>query len=186
MRSPKPQMNLRLRLAATRARRRAAKMDAPHRGRWPLGRLLLVLDILPVLAIAASPQGLHDTGPAGPVDLSRPWAVAADKGADTIIGFTLHNAGTGADALIGTRCATAQAATLVGPDAGGQPGQALKRLDLAAGQSVALSPAGLHVVLHDLYQPAMVGQTLHCTATFARSGERLVEAQVLQAAPAAR
>jgi copper(I)-binding protein len=123
------------------------------------------------------------TGPAGPVELSQPWAMPAALGGDTSIMFTLHNEGTVRDDLLHAACATAESAELTGP---AQPGAAPTRMDqvgLAAGQTVTFAPDGIHLVLHHLGEPARLGQTLHCTATFAKSGERLFEADVRQAPP---
>ncbi len=140
---------------------------------------------LPIMAALMSLPGaaMAQTGPAGPIELSQPWATPAPLGGDTSIMFTLHNEGTVADNLLRAGCATSESAELIGP---AQPGAAPTRMDqlgLAAGQSVNFAPDGIHIVLHHLGEPARLGQTLHCTATFAKSGERLFEADVRQAAP---
>ena len=59
----------------------------------------------------------------------------------------------------------------------------MAQLVLAPAQTVNFAPDGVRVVLHHLLVPVQVGQTLHCTASFARSGERLFEADVRQSAP---
>lgn len=131
----------------------------------------------------AQPSAWMTKGPAGPVELSQPWALPAPMGGDTSVMFSLHNEGTGRDDLIGAACADAESTELVGPTLpGGQP-QRLNAITLQAGQSVTLLPDGVHVVLHHLNDPARVGMTLHCTATFSRSGERLLEADVRPSAP---
>ncbi len=133
------------------------------------------------LALAAG--AWSPTGPAGPVELSQPWAAPAPLGGDASVMFTLHNYGPVRDDLLRASCASAESGELIGP---GQPGVAPAHLDqigLDAAQTVALTPDGTHIVLHHLNAPARLGETLHCTATFAKSGERLFEAEVRQAAP---
>jgi copper(I)-binding protein len=122
-------------------------------------------------------------GPAGPVELSQPWASPAPLGGDTSVMFTLQNAGAVRDNLLRAACSTAESAELVGPAQAGGATQHLDQLGLASGQTVSLRPDGVHIVLHHLGAAARLGQTLHCTATFAKSGERLFEADVRDAAP---
>ena len=123
-------------------------------------------------------------GPAGPIDLFQPWATPAPSGGDTSVMFTLHNAGTVPDTLIRAACAAAESAAFAGPsDQPGSPPGALAQLVIAPAQTVNLSPDGIRLVLHHLFVPVQLGQTLHCTATFAKSGERLFEADVRQNAP---
>ena len=136
---------------------------------------------LAVMVPAAS--WAQPVGPAGPVELSQPWASPAALGGDASVMFTLHNAGAVRDDLLRAACSTAESAELVGPAQTGGASQHLDQVGLAAGQTVSLGPDGVHIVLHHLGQPARVGQTLHCTATFAKSGERLFEADVRDAAP---
>jgi copper(I)-binding protein len=137
--------------------------------------VMLGFGVVPAMAWAA---------PAGPVELSRPWAAPAALGGDTSVMFQLQNFGDVRDDLILAGCATAESAELVGPGANGGPPVRLEQVGLAPGQSVALTPGGVHLVLHHLQRAARVGDTLHCTATFGKSGERLFEAEVAQTEPA--
>jgi copper(I)-binding protein len=122
-------------------------------------------------------------GPAGPVELSQPWATPAPLGGDSNVMFTLRNYGDVRDDLLHAACATAGSTELVAPaPQGGAPAR-VDDLALAPGQKISLSADGTHIVLHHLDAPARLGQTLHCTATFAKSGERLFEADVRAAAP---
>ena len=121
-------------------------------------------------------------GPAGPVELSRPWAAPAALGGDTSVMFQLQNSGAVRDDLIRSRCATAETSELMGPGSNGSLVH-LDQIGLAPGQQVQLTPGGVHLVLHHLQVAARVGDTLHCTATFGKSGERLFEAQVAQTEP---
>jgi copper(I)-binding protein len=128
--------------------------------RWPdLAVLLLSASIVPFVTGA---------GPAGPVELSRPWAAPAALGGDTSVMFQLQNFGPVRDDLILAGCATAESAELVGPGTNGGPPVRLNEIGLGPGQSMALTPGGVHLVLHHLQRAARVGDTLHCTATFGR------------------
>ncbi len=147
---------------------------------WPL-RTAMAAGILAVPLAAAA---YVPAGPAGPVELSQPWAIPAPLGGDASVMFTLHNQGDVQDDLLMAACATAESAEIVGPPR--QPGGApvhINQVGLNAGQRVNFAPDGVHIVLHHLNAPAQLGQTQHSTATFARSGERLFEADVRQSAP---
>ncbi len=125
-------------------------------------------------------------GPAGPVEISRPWAAPAALGTDTSVMFQMQNSGTVRDDLILAACATAESAELVGPSSSGGAPLHLTQVGLGPGQSVALTPQGVHLVLHHMQQAARVGDTLHCTATFGKSGERIFEAEVAATEPPIR
>jgi copper(I)-binding protein len=120
--------------------------------------------------------------PSPPVALSLAWALPAATGADTSVMFTIVNGGGEADALTRVGCATAESAELEG-QAGGNAAVHENRLTVPAGQTIVMGPDTPHIVLHHLVQPARAGETLHCTATFLRSGERLFEAAVRQDPP---
>lgn len=140
--------------------------------------------VSPLLILVAAPLAAWvPAGPAGPVELSQPWAVPAPLGGDASVMFQLHNYGTVRDDLLHAVCADAELGELIGPSHPGAAPAHLDQIGLAAGESVVLSPDGPHVVLHHLNAAARVGGTLHCTATFAKSGERLFEAEIRQAAP---
>ncbi len=134
--------------------------------------------------MAVSGAAIAQPGPAGPMELSQPWATPAPNGGDTSVMFTLHNAGTVPDTLLRAACAVAESGEMVGPSPqpGGAPVQTAQVV-VAPGQTVNFAPDGVRVVLHHLIAAVRLGQTLHCTASFARSGERLFEADVRQAAP---
>jgi copper(I)-binding protein len=117
------------------------------------------------------------------MELSQPWAFPAPAGGDASVMFMLHNYGDVPDNLVHAACADAESTELVGPTQNGAAPSQLDQITLAPGQQIALAPDGIHIVLHHLYGAAKPGETLHCTATFSRSGERLFEADVRRAAP---
>jgi copper(I)-binding protein len=120
---------------------------------------------------------------AGPVDLAQPWAVPAARGADTEVMMTLHNAGDERDDLLHAACALAESTELFGPARPGGTPQHIDGVPLQPGQTIVFTPDGIRLVLHRLAAAVQAGQTLHCTATFAHTGERLFEAAVRADAP---
>ncbi len=120
---------------------------------------------------------------AGPVDLAQPWAVPAARGADTVVMMTLHNAGDKRDDLLHAACAMADSTEIFGPAHPGGTPQHIDGVPLQPGQTIVFSPDSIRLVLHHLTAPIRAGQTLHCTATFAHTGERLFEADVRPSAP---
>lgn len=137
-------------------------------------------DKLPLLA-AALLLAAASTG--GPVDLSQPWALPAAAGADTSVMMALHNEGDLPDALVRAACAGTDGAELVAPSGAGAPAQRLDQLPLAGGATVTMTPTSTHLVVQRLARALRVGDVLHCTATFAKSGERLFHAAVRNDAP---
>lgn len=57
------------------------------------------------------------------------------------------------------------------------------RIDIPAGQSVALKPGGYHIMLLDLQAPLETGGKLELTLTFEKAGEVTVTADILETAP---
>lgn len=91
-----------------------------------------------------------------------------------------------ADRLVG---ATAQVAnktdlmTMV--SIGGVMGMTyIDAIDVPAGETVSLNPAGLHVWLEDLKQPLRAGQTVPLVLKFENAGERQVAVSVIGPAAA--
>ena len=57
------------------------------------------------------------------------------------------------------------------------------RVELPAGEAVALAPGGLHIMLLDLVAPLEVGSSFPMTLTFASGATQVVDVPVLDAAP---
>ncbi len=120
---------------------------------------------------------------AGPIDVSQPWAAPAAAGADTGVMMVLRNEGDVRDDLVRAACAGAESAELVEPAQPGRPVQRIDGIPVQPHSTITLTPGGIHLVLLHLQKPAELGTTLHCTATFAKTGERLFEATVRNDAP---
>lgn len=70
------------------------------------------------------------------------------------------------------------------PDMGGQMTmQPVDRIELPAGEAVALEPGGLHIMVLDLPEPLTAGTTLELTLTFERAEPVTLEVTVSDEAP---
>lgn len=73
----------------------------------------------------------------------------------------------------------------MGEETGGDEGnmgsmtmREVESVDLPAGETVALEPGGLHIMLLDLVEPLEVGDTFEVTLTFGSGAEQVVTAEV--------
>lgn len=57
------------------------------------------------------------------------------------------------------------------------------RIEVPAGGSAELAPGGYHVMLLDLAEPLVVGETFEMTLTFEEAGEQVVMVEIRDAAP---
>lgn len=108
------------------------------------------------------------------------WARETRSG-ETAAYLTIANRGSAADRLIAVTVPPPASASL--HETRYEDGIARMRsltggLEVAAGQSVRLAPAGVHVMVTGLNSPLAPGDTLPLTLRFERSGERQVAAQV--------
>lgn len=115
--------------------------------------------------------------------------------------FTVTNDGTVDDALVAAAADPSVAATVelhetVAADVpmGGDTSttamgtammemRPVDRIDVPAGDMAELKPGGYHVMLLDLAEPLVVGETLELTLTFEEAGEQVVTVEVRDAAP---
>ena len=167
--------------------------------------LVLVGAVIASLAAGCSGGGTGG-GQSGPaITVTDAWArnspMVANAGAAYMV---IGNEGTSADALIGA--ASPVAATvevhetvamapspaesggmgMASPAPGASMGagggmlgmQKVDRVEIPAGGSVELKPGGIHVMLIDLQQDLVVGQSIEITLTFEQAGEVKVNAEV--------
>ncbi len=87
-------------------------------------------------------------------------------GEDTQGFLQIHNAGTAPDTLTGWDCTIATATALV--DAVGKP---VTSLTIPAGQTVSLTPSGLHFSLQNTHETVDFGSIVPCALTFAQAGQ---------------
>lgn len=89
------------------------------------------------------------------------------KSGEPTEGFAqIRNAGDSADTLTGWSCPIADSTELVGAD-----GKPLASLPIVPGQTVRMSPAGLHLVLRGTHFAVEPGADVPCALTFAQAGE---------------
>ncbi len=64
------------------------------------------------------------------------------------------------------------------PSSGEMEMKPILSLELPAGEEVALAPGGYHIMLLDLVEPLVAGDTIEVTLTFERAGEMVVSVPV--------
>jgi copper(I)-binding protein len=151
---------------------------------------------------ASEQPAATETEPAGPaIEVDGVWArtspAVATAGA---VYFTVTNLGDVDDALVGASVDPSVAAmvelheTAAADDAMGESAgedttttmagtgmmemRPVDRIDVPAGETVALEPGGYHVMLLDLAEPLVVGNTIDVTLSFEQFGEQVVTAEI--------
>ncbi len=118
----------------------------------------------------------------GPLQVSQPWLRATPKGASVAGGYlTIRNTGTTPDRLIGGSAEVAGRFEIheMRMEQGVMRMRHLSRgLELKPGDTVELKPGGLHVMLMDLKQPLVQGETVKGTLVFEKAGTVAVEFSV--------
>lgn len=127
-----------------------------------------------VLAAGAAAQ-------AGELHVDDPWARASlGQVPNSAAYMILHNEGSEADRLLRAEAAVAAAVELHTHVMEGDVAR-MRRVDeieLPAGESVALAPGGLHVMLIGLATPLQAGETFPLTLVFERAGTLEVTVEV--------
>jgi copper(I)-binding protein len=96
--------------------------------------------------------------------------------------MTLRNAGTGPVVVTGLRSDLAMMPMIhaTTTDAQGVTRMAhMEEVEIAAGETVALAPGGLHVMLMDLQRPMVEGESYSLSLVFADGAEASVEVPIL-------
>ncbi len=117
---------------------------------------------------------------AAPAEVSAPlirteagWTRAMPPGATVSAGYLLiRNAGPKADRLLSASSPAAKSVELheTTMTDGDMQMREVKRLDLAPGVVVSLSPGGMHLMLIGLVKPLKVGEVIPLTLRFERAG----------------
>ena len=117
----------------------------------------------------------------GDITIENPWARATAGRAANGAGFmTLVNAGATDDRLIKAETGVAKKTEL---HTHKMEGDVMKMrpvpaIDLPAGQSVALKPGGLHVMMMGLHDPLKQGESFPVTLTFEKAGTVTVDVAI--------
>lgn len=111
-----------------------------------------------------------------PVTASNAYAYATAEGATTgAIFLTLNNTNATSDQLIGARSSKAPRVEIhesyVDEADGTMQMRQVQSVDVTPGQPVELKPGGYHIMLFDLAEPLVEGQTFEVTLNFANGGE---------------
>lgn len=113
------------------------------------------------------------------VDVRDAWARSPMEDVGAVY-FTVTNDGDAADALVGVASeisgrAEIHETVMEGGEAQMQP---VGSVEIPAGGEMAFEPGGYHVMLFDLVEPLVEGDTISLTLTFEEAGEIRVDAEV--------
>ena len=139
-------------------------------------RLLLPLIVAVALSAAAAVSFVRGEQAVqiGAIAVANGWARATPPGAAVGAAYVaIHNGGTAADRLLRVDSSAAGTAIVHETvEAGGvaemRPAEA--GLAVAGGETVAMRPGGLHIMLMDLRAPLRAGETLPLTLVFEGAG----------------
>ncbi len=152
-------------------------------------RILFSATLAAILALAA-PAFAHDgTTHLGPINISQPFSRATLPNAPVGGGFfTIENTGAEADRLVSV---TSPASPDVQIHEMAMQGDVMKMrklsdgLEIGPGETVTLSPGGLHLMFMGITQRFVEGETIPVTLTFEKAGTVELELPVLSPAAAA-
>ena len=118
----------------------------------------------------------------GDIKISQPWARATPGGAKVAAGYvTITNTGKTADKLTGGSAAAAgvlEIHDMTMADGVMRMRRLDAGLDLKPGETVALKPGGLHLMLMELRQPLKQGEKIRGTLVFEKAGTVEIEFDV--------
>jgi copper(I)-binding protein len=119
-----------------------------------------------------------ETCSAGGLQISNPWVRATPKGATVGAGYlTITNKGAESDRLIGGSAAPASRfevhTTVI--ENGVAKMRPVSGLEIKPGETVELSPGGMHVMFVGIKQPLKQGQTVKGTLVFEKAGTIAIE-----------
>lgn len=133
-----------------------------------IGQALLVLLSL---GLFAAPPVLAHAYKLGSLDIHHPWArpTAGKTGA---VYFVVKNSGTAGDALLRVETDVSDKAQIhtMTMDGDVMRMRKLDRLDIPAGQSVAVAPGGIHIMLIGLKAPLKAGDKFPMKLVFEKAG----------------
>ena len=133
-----------------------------------------------LLAAPAATVAAAQETRAGDLAVQQPWTRAAGQGATGAGFMAISNRGAAADRLLSASSPAARAMemhTMV-RDGEVMRMRAVEAIPVPAGETVALRPGGLHLMLVGLSRPLREGETVPVTLRFERAGEVQVELSV--------
>ena len=139
------------------------------------GAVLAPLRIVPAIAQAASGQ----TYKLGPLTIAAPWTRATPRGAQVAGGYVrITNTGAEADRLTGGSfdlSARVEVHEMAMDGAVMRMRQLSGGLEIKPGETVELTPGGLHLMFLDLKAPVATGKPVKGRLTFEKAGSIDVE-----------
>jgi len=132
------------------------------------------------LGLSVVPAQAHDYRVKS-IRISAPWSRATAAAGASAVGYvTMTNDGSTPDRLTGASCPAAESTVLHSETR--QNGILRMRpvdgIDIAPGQTVKLTPGGLHLMLMGTKQRLAKGSTITCTLTFQNAGPVEIELAV--------
>ncbi len=137
------------------------------------------------LFAAAAAASAHDYQ-AGALKIAHPWARSTVPAQKTGGGYlTIRNSGSTPDRLLGGSTPAAERVELHSMKMEGEvmKMRELPAIELPPGQTVALAPGGLHLMLMGLKAPLKAGAMVPLTLKFEKAGEVKVELKVESVMP---
>lgn len=136
-----------------------------------------------LICLSAWPADARDYA-AHSIRVSNPWTRAtADAGGSAVGYLTITNDGNQPDRLTGASCPIAESTQLHAEtnDNGIMRMRPLTSIEIAPGQTVKLTPRGMHVMLMGTKERLARGSTISCTLQFEVAGPLAVEFAVRSA-----
>lgn len=131
-------------------------------------------------------SGCSPSAPPAELQLSESWARETVAGQTSTAAFlTIENSGGTADSLVEVTAsapATASLHSTTYADGVARMRPLDEGLEIPPGKTVVLRPGGPHIMVENLAEQLEAGETLQMRLRFLRSGERMVEVEVRNAA----
>lgn len=141
-------------------------------------RFWLLLALVGMLALAGC--GPRAAGKAGEVEIRGPWIRPAAAGGSTAAYMQIKNGANQPDRLVSAEFAPAGMVELMDTTIVDDRMQmvTISEIEIPAGGQVELKPGGLHVMLMNLKEDLVEGQTAALTLTFEQGGSVTLELPV--------
>jgi copper(I)-binding protein len=146
-----------------------------------LGRMLFRTVLLGLLAVSIAAHAAAQSANPQTVQAVNVWARATPQGAKTGAAYmTLVNPGPADDRLVGVTTPVAGEAQIhsISLENGVMMMRPVPSIEVKAGSTSVLKPAGYHVMLMDLKQPLVEGQSFPLTLIFSKAGNVQVTAKI--------
>ena len=141
--------------------------------------LIIALSLALSLASVATAHG--QTTSASTIEIMAPWARATPGGATNGAAYmTILNKGKEADRLVAVSTTVAETAAMHRSETenGVMKMLAVDAVDVRGGSQAVFKPGGYHVMLMDLKQPLVEGESFPMTLTFEKAGKITVTVKV--------